>query len=131
MSDAARIHELLITDLGGAFHGMPVAVDDQGTAVTAVIADTAEANLTAARTLKRLASSAGYQPDPDLACELWAIRTYTNPDSTPVARRDESQAARFRRAPTRANASNRGERVNRNQPCSCGSGVKHKRCCGR
>ena len=25
----------------------------------------------------------------------------------------------------------RGERVGRNEPCSCGSGKKHKKCCGK
>jgi hypothetical protein len=127
MSDAARIHELLITELGAAFPGIPVAVEDQGTAVSAVVADTAEANLTAARTLERLAGCAGYQPDPDLACELWAIRTYTNPEAATGA----SRAALPCRAAAPANRSGRGERVTRNQPCPCGSGIKYKRCCGR
>ncbi len=128
ITDADHIREVIVTEHLATFEGMVIAFGDDDSAVTAVVADTPDANAMGAETLLRLAGNLDYQPG-DAAWELWAMRLRAGSAPFPIT--CEGQAARDFLAGKSAARRVKTHHPTRNQPCPCGSGSKYKRCCGR
>jgi hypothetical protein len=129
-ADAAHIRQVIVAKHLPMLEGMVVAFGDDDGGVAAVVADTAETNALGSDALLRLAGNLDYKPDGDTAWTLWALRIRAGSGPLPISLQGNGRAVHnfllgkpAQRIKTHA--------PTRNQPCTCGSGIKYKRCCGR
>jgi SEC-C motif-containing protein len=130
LAQAAHIRDVIVGKHLPLLEGMVVAFGGDDSGVAAVVADTRETNVLASEALLHLAGNLDYKPDCNAAWTLWALRIRAGSGPLPISFDGDLRAAHDFLAgkPTQRI---KVHAPTRNQPCTCGSGIKYKRCCGR